>query len=166
MSAVGIREFLVIEKPDDWEKAAKSKSPGTDDFYLKYWSEFLENIAGDSEFSDDDFKPYAIGAKAYLDCSVGFAGAHLFWRTTKQNGQFTVGLWINSRTESREIYNRLLLHKSEFDAATGLESKWSDKKVPYFHVVNRIDRDDREQQFKWLKETAVKLRDFTLKYGR
>ncbi len=163
-------KFEIIEQPNDWGKSMKAQdnvSTPTETARKGYWNMFNEYaFSNDNEFSKK-FNKRRPSTDHWMDLSVGSSAYHISVTQVRKENKLGVEWYISN---NKEIYNKLYSKKEEIEKELGFSVEWMplvDKKASRIITYYKTDFEDRNaypEQFQWIMNTAVKMKDVIKKY--
>jgi len=163
-------KFEIISKPNDWTKAVRSSTDSTEltDTKIKqleFWTQFKDFAKQrQTRLHIQKNKP-----QHWINISIGSSEAHVALTIHSRENQFGIELYI---PDSKELYQKLFVRKSEIEAELGEEPIWMDlpnKKASRIRVLSSGSFEDMakwEDTFEWLITEAEKFQSVFPKYIR
>lgn len=163
-------KFEIISKPNDWTKAVRSSTDSTEltDTKIKqleFWTQFKDFAKQrQTRLHIQKNKP-----QHWINISIGSSEAHVALTIHSRENQFGIELYI---PDSKELYQKLFVRKSEIEAELGEEPIWMDlpnKKASRIRVLSSGSFEDMakwEDTFEWLITEAEKFQSIFPKYIR
>lgn len=163
-------KFEIIEQPNYWGKSMKAKDnviKPIETSRKEYWNKFNEYaFSNDNEFSKK-FNKRRPSIGNWMDFSVGSSAYHI--RVTQVRQENKLGVEWHIRY-NKDIYNKLYNNKEQIEKELGFTVEWMplvDKKASRIITYQNVDFDNEEKyidQFKWIMDTAVKMKEVIKKY--
>lgn len=163
-------KFEIISKPNDWTKAVRSSTDSTEltDTKIKqleFWTQFKDFAKQrQTRLHIQKNKP-----QHWINISIGSSEAHVALTIHSRENQFGIELYI---PDSKELYQKLFMRKSEIETELGEEPIWMDlpnKKASRIRVLSSGNFEDMskwEDTFEWLITEAEKFQSVFPKYIR
>lgn len=156
-------KFEIVERPNDWTKEVKKIDSinETKQNRYDYWVAFLDYAFKNDSFAKA-FRRRKPSLDHWLNFSIGSSACHLAVSQIQKRSELDVELYIS---EDATLYSVLKQHKNQIEDAAELEFEWRDlKERKASRIVlarNNVDFNDRDQwdeQFKWLVEVMLKMK--------
>ena len=114
--------FKIIEQPNDFVKmvktvAQKGELNETQNKRLQFWTEFNDVI----EQRGKPFNKHKATADHWYSIAVGSSQCHISIDLVNKEHRIRVGMWID---DNKELYDEMLSHKDEIEAAAGIKYEW------------------------------------------
>lgn len=162
-------KFEIIEKPNDWGKAMKLNKNVSEreEARKQYWTLFNDYaFISDSKFSKN-FNKVKPSTDHWMNLSVGSSLCNISITQVRKKNKIGVEWYIS---DNKEIYNELYKNKEKIENELGFMCEWMplpEKKASRIIAYNDADfNNDKEYQiqFKWIMETALKMKEVMKKY--
>lgn len=158
--------FNVVESPNEWARAEKSKSDlsGMKRLQLEYWQTFRENAPGNTSFSSVMHPPRADSGNA-TQYSIGSSRYYLSALIDIKRRRIGVDLYIpNDKEFGQVVFSR----QKELEDAVGVPGQRFDAKKACgirFYLEDRdvTDREEWPSFIEWQIKSLVALRDAVLR---
>jgi len=160
-------EFLVVAKPDEWERRVRSSSTISDRqaAYNKFWAEFVSRY----KKLYPDFKPSSwLPNRSSITMFHG--GTDLRYLLRFSHGQFLISLWIgvNSKIHPHDLIERISTKKDYIEEQLGSEIEFDRKegvistKVNLYYdkevdIIN-ISDEERDSLIDWIIASMPKFK--------
>ncbi len=163
-------KFEIIEQPNEWGKKMKKEKDDITSTQMarkEYWNMFNEYaFSNDNEFSKK-FNKRTISTDHWMNFSVGSSAYHISVTQVRKENKLGVEWYIS---DNKEIYNKLYNSKEQIEKELGFSVEWmqlADKKASRIITYYKTDFEDRNaypEQFQWIMNTAVKMKNVIKKY--
>ncbi len=166
-------QFVPVEIPNNWAKQTKSsnnsnkKDTENQQARLNYWTSLNDNWESIPAFSKT-FNKRKPSKDHWYNLSIGTKEAHIALLRLKVRNAICVQFYI---TDNKELYDSLFRNKDAIQRETGTIFKWNRGEdgvkasiIDIEKQVNLDDENDWKNQFKWLMETALKMKTVFKKY--
>lgn len=158
-------KFEVVEEPNNWAKEIKNNnsSPIQQERY-EYWIQFNEYANKTNFFKY--FNKNKTSKTSYVSYCIG-NGCYILLSQLRYYNKLTVEWYI---TNNKNIYHELYSKKDDIENELGFEFEWKllpDKKASRIITGKEVDFDNKEDwnnQFKYLIDTAIKMKKVFNKY--
>lgn len=161
-------KFNVVERPNDWAKAMKSKANMTETSSMKlnFWEEFNANASNHPAFLKI-FKLRKPQAQHWYDLSIGSSAYIVNLTCNTQKNLITAGIYIH---EDKSIFEKLKEKSEDIEKELGVDVEWRDaKKSSRIIVTTPLDLGDKDswkKGFDWMYDMSLKLRNVVKKYDK
>lgn len=160
--------FVVVEKPNDWTKEIKKTAEmnPTQQQRLEYWQAFNEYAFANAEFAKVFNKRKPTTAH-WMDFSIGSSACYIEVTQILRRNAIGVELYIN---DDKALFKSLYDHKDEIESASELTLDWRElpeKKASRILLEKAVDLNNRDkwpEQFKWLMDVCLKMKQAFRKY--
>lgn len=161
-------EFVIIAKPDEWEKQVKSETKISDRGMA--YKEFWKLVVDQYQQHATDFNPRKILPRYVYDIPVGKTGVNYTWRFTNK-GFFELGLWIGTRNKQRnhEIIEEMISNKDNLEKHLGKSLLFLNNESHKATTVNiRYEKEtdiltmsevEKQDLINWIVEWMKKFRE-------
>lgn len=161
-------KFEVIEKPNNWVKEnRKAEMPNeTKRRRYEYWNRFNDYAFRNETFSRH-FKRRKPSFEHWMDFSIGSSACHLAIDLIQQRNELVLELYIGS---DKDLYDHLYANKCSIENEAGMQFDWRplrDKKASRILITRQVDYNDSNawpQQFDWIMDTLIKMKQAFKKY--
>ncbi len=162
-------KFEIIERPNEWTKVMKKNEDlkPRHVFRLKYWTALNSYLSNDKVFLSN-YKLRKPTKEHWMSWALGTSNCHLEGYTLKQKNELALSVYIRN---NQEFFDYLYGYKDEIEKKANLSFEWmpmSEHKGSQIKITNRgfnlEDEATWEEQFKWISETAVKIKKAFSKY--
>lgn len=160
--------FTVVERPNDWAKEIKKTTATnpTQQQRLEYWQAFNDYAFQNVQFAKA-FNKRKPTTDHWMDFSIGSSACHIGVTQVQKRNVVGVELYIN---DDKELFKNLLAHKNEVEEIIGFPLEWrelTERKASRIIIekeVNLDDRDDWSQQFEYIMDACMKMKEAFKKY--
>ncbi len=160
--------FTVVERPNDWAKEIKKTTATnpTQQQRLEYWQAFNDYAFQNVQFAKA-FNKRKPTIDHWMDFSIGSSACHIGVTQVQKRNVVGVELYIN---DDKELFKNLLAHKNEVEEIIGFPLEWrelTERKASRIIIekeVNLDDRDDWSQQFEYIMDACMKMKEAFKKY--
>ena len=160
--------FTVVERPNDWTKEIKkiTVTNPTQQQRLEYWQAFNDYAFQNVKFAKT-FHKRKPTMDHWMDFSIGSSACHIGVTQVQKRNVVGVELYIN---DDKELFKNLLAHKNEVEEIIGFPLEWrelTERKASRIIIekeVNLDDRDDWSQQFEYIMDACMKMKEAFKKY--
>lgn len=164
-------KFNVVERPNDWAKAIKANTNLTagEAIKLDFWQSFNAYAAEERPDFTKVFNLRKPQTWHWYDLSTGIGSVSVQYTVNTNNGKLTAGLTVFD--EDHSLFEAFLEKDKELSELLGgakIISKESVKSARLF-IARSIKLKDKEtwsEDFKWLCDCGLKLRDFARKIAK
>lgn len=138
----------------------------TEQFHYDYWNQFLKQAFQNENFSKE-FKRTGIPKRYWIGFGVGNSSCILNLVHVKTKKELRVELYIKN---NKKLYDSLFSKKTIIEKDSKLVFDWQkipqkkDSRIVIFKDANINDKNDWENQFKWLIQTAIKVKKAFIPY--
>ena len=155
--------FVVLEKPNEWLKSAKSGKGHMTDREQKlqrWWSSFQDYAMRQPAYMQC-FKRRKDSGMCYFDLPSGSSKYHIVLRVAESKGSISALIYIN---RDKELFQHFLSHRTEIESALGFELEWfsEETKTASTIVVKRPTDISASSQaievFQWYCDRAIALK--------
>ncbi len=162
-------KFEVVEKPNDWTKEIKrntSSSPTLQARY-DYWVAFNEYAFGKTGAFAKSFNRRKASKDHWMTLSVGSSACAISLSQVRKYNHLIVEWYIS---DDKDLYHKFYSHKEAIESEMGVELEWNElpeKKASRILTYITVDFDDKDswsQQFEWMMDMAVKMKQAFKKY--
>jgi hypothetical protein len=161
-------KFEIVSKPNDWTKAVRSSTDAaeltdTKVKQLEFWTRFKE-FATRNQTKLHLQKSYP---QHWTNISIGSSDAHVALTVNSRDGVLGTELYIPG---NKELYQKLLQHKTEIEAEIGETLEWMElpgKKASRIRVLTPGEFDNEsswESYWGWMLKEAEKFQRVFPKY--
>lgn len=153
-------KFNVVERPNDWAKTMKSIDGLNETQRLKinFWQAFNDRSSSHPVFQKE-FSLRKPQPHHYYDLSLGTSAYYLSLNINTQKNRIATGIYIPN---DRDVFNRFLEHKSDFNAAIGkgLEFREASKasRIILYKAIDVKDDTKWEESIDWLMDMSLKFK--------
>ncbi len=157
-------KFNVVEKPNEWAKAAKVNNgvhSATKLLQLDFWAEFKETSSQDSAFMDVFKSLQKEQPQHWYNLRIGSSYCLLELTVNTQKKLISVGFYIR---DDKEFYAELKAEQETITQELGVSKMtWKeankDCRIFYTHKADINNRGEWSAMFAWLREYALKFND-------
>lgn len=163
-------KFEVIERPNDWSKEIKKvniqQTTQRRQKRQEYWQALQNFLAIDKQYIKE-FRLSKPSGDHWYTLRFGnpncYIAALSIWKRQELNIEFSI-------PDNKTLYQKLFLHKDDIEKEFGEELEWLElpnKKASRILAIKKFDVEDESDwnnQFKWLKENTLKLKNIIKKY--
>jgi hypothetical protein len=161
-------EFVIIAKPDEWEKQVKSETKVSDRgiAYKEFWKLVIDKY----QQQVPDFNPRKIQPRYAYDIPAGKTGINYNWRFTSK-GFFEIGLWIGTRSKQRnhEIAEEIISNKDSLEKQLGTSllfwnnenNKATSVNLRYNQKIDilTISENEKQELINWIVKWMHKFKE-------
>lgn len=158
-------EFVIITKPDEWEKSIQSDSGFTPTKvkYKEFWSSLIEKYSQ----IDPTFKVKKAQTDSWILFGAGKTGLGYSWFF--RPGSFCIELYINTKNQERndDIFNQFLNYKDEIEAKFR-NVEWYKKEnikkrtIRFCRTINsnilELTEEEKEELINWAIDEMLKFK--------
>lgn len=160
--------FTVVERPNDWTKEIKKTTATnpTQQQRLEYWQAFNDYAFQNVQFAKV-FNKRKPTTDHWMDFSIGSSACHIGVTQVQKRNAVGVELYIN---DDKELFKNLLAHKNEVEEIIGFPLEWRElperkaSRIIIEKEVNLDDRDDWSQQFEYIMDACMKMKEAFKKF--
>lgn len=161
--------FNVVERPNDWAKAAKESASLSDTqrLRIRYWSMYHEMAEEDEEFRKR-FTPHRVTTDNWTNLACGSSVFHLTMTVSTSENNVGVGVYVPN---DKKVGQELMAHRDEFEKAIGVPvTEINGEKasgVRFYKTGCEVaKRDDKWPEYiQWQLDSVVKLKDLLGQFG-
>lgn len=160
--------FTVVERPNDWTKEIKkiTVTNPTQQQRLEYWQAFNDYAFQNVKFAKT-FHKRKPTMDHWMDFSIGSSACHIGVTQVQKRNAVGVELYVN---DDKELFKSLFAHKNEVEEIMGFPLEWRElperkaSRIIVEKEVNLDDRDDWVQQFEYIMDVCMKMKEAFKKY--
>lgn len=160
-------KFEVVEKPNGWVKSSGTEWNATQKARYEYWEAFYQYLEEHPEVSSKFTSKPKPCPDHWITLHMGTNLCHISILNLLSSKEIGVSISISN---NKEFFETLELNKQTIEAELGGSLQWvnnPDKaacSIRFIKSANAKKLDDRENQFAWLCEKAVQMREIALRY--
>ena len=160
--------YTVVERPNDWTKEIKkiTVTNPTQQQRLEYWQAFNDYAFQNVKFAKT-FHKRKPTMDHWMDFSIGSSACHIGVTQVQKRNAVGVELYVN---DDKELFKSLFAHKNEVEEIMGFPLEWRElperkaSRIIVEKEVNLDDRDDWVQQFEYIMDVCMKMKEAFKKY--
>lgn len=160
--------YTVVERPNDWTKEIKkiTVTNPTQQQRLEYWQAFNDYAFQNVKFAKT-FHKRKPTMDHWMDFSIDSSACHIGVTQVQKRNAVGVELYVN---DDKELFKSLFAHKNEVEEIMGFPLEWRElperkaSRIIVEKEVNLDDRDDWVQQFEYIMDVCMKMKEAFKKY--
>ena len=159
-------KFEVVEKPNGWVKTSSTEWNDTQKLRYEYWDALCQYLDSHIDISSQFTNKPRPCPDHWVNLHIGTNTCHISLLLFKA-GEIGVSISIGN---DKEYFETLEKDKQIIEAELGNELQWvnnPDKAASSIRLLKKANAkkvEDRENQFAWLCEKAVQMREIALRY--